>query len=251
MNRFKGCNPSPAGRMMASVFLPTHLANLPPPPPVYDAHNGCHAYRTFLNDQYGDCVVAAFCNNITGLTFATLGSPTNINDADVKKNYFAQTGGRDSGLDLASALDYWNAHGLVDAAGKLHKPDIYGGVDPQDLTGFDLACYYCDGLDIAIATPRSFMDSNDGDTLDWTGGRAGGIDHCVWISGRREDGCYKLITWGGIRWVTPAWIAACTGEAWATPLIGDRLKPNGVTLEGFDLDELKRQFAVFQGKPIT
>jgi hypothetical protein len=204
----------------------------------------------FLNDTYGDCVVAQFANAITGLTFATLGKPTDIKDSDVKANYFNQTGGSDSGLNLADALDYWNQYGLVDASGKLHKPDVYGGVDPSDLDGFDMACYYCDGLDIAISTPSSFMNSDDGDTLDWTGGRPGPVDHCVGISGRRDDGCFKLITWGGIRWVTPRWIEACTGEAWATPLTMDRLTPNGVTVEGFDLLELKRQFAVFQGKPI-
>jgi hypothetical protein len=235
---------------MKSVFIPAHLANLPPPPTVYDAHNGFKGYRMFLNDTYGDCVVAAYANDITGLTFATLGVATDIRDSDIKKNYSAQTGGSDSGLNLAAALDYWNQYGLVDALGKLHKPDVYGGVDSQDITGFDLACYYCDGLDIAISTPSSFMNSDDGDVLDWTGGRPGPIDHCVWVSGRREDGCFKLITWGGIRWVTPRWIAACTGEAWARPLTGDRLKPDGKTLEGFDLLELRRQFAVYQGKPI-
>jgi hypothetical protein len=247
--RMKGCNPSPAGKLMRAMFVPTSLANLPPPPPDYDAHNGCNKYRYFLNNSLGDCVVAQYANAITGLTFATLGTPTNINDSDVRSNYFAQTGGRDSGLDLASALDYWNQHGLVDANGKLHKPDIYGGVDPQNIEEFDMANYYCDGLDIAIATPSSFMNSNDGDTLDWTGGNPGGIDHCVGISGRRADGCFKLITWGGIRWVTPNWIKACTGEAWATPLTADRLTTNLRTVEGFDVAELKRQFAVFQGKP--
>ena len=248
--RMKGCRPSPAGKLLRALFIPAHLANLPPPPKSYDAHNGCTAYRMFLNDSLGICVVAEFANTITGLTYATLGKPTDINDSDVRENYFNQTGGRDNGLDLASALDYWNRYGLVDADGKLHKPDVYGGVDPQDIDGFDLANYYCDGLDIAISTPSSFMNSDNGDTLDWSGGRPGPIDHCVAISGKREDGCFKLITWGGIRWVTPRWIEACTGEAWARPLMLDRLCPNGVTLEGFDMLELNRQFAVFQGKPI-
>jgi hypothetical protein len=194
---------------------------------------------------------ARFANAILGLTFAARGHAVGINDSDVRSNYFDQTGGSDSGLNLADALDYWNRNGLRDASGNLHKPNVYGGVDPTDLAGFDLACYYCDGLDIAISTPHSFMQSNDGDTLDWTRGNPGPIDHCVGISGRRADGCFKLITWGGIRWVTPRWIAACTGEAWATPLTADRLAANLRTVEGWDLDELKRQFAVFQGQPIT
>ena len=247
--RMKGCNPSHPGVLMRAMFVPAHLAALPPPPDEYDADGGCNQYRMFLNDTYGDCVVAEFANTILGLTYATHGTPTNIKDSDVKSNYFAQTGGRDIGLDLASALDYWNKHGLVDANGTLHKPDVYGGVDPNNIEEFNTACYYCDGLDIAISTPSSFMNSDDGDVVDWKGGNPGGIDHCVRISGRRKsDGCFKLITWGGIRWATERWILACTGEAWATPLIGDRLTPGGVTLEGFDVVELRRQFAVFQGK---
>ena len=246
--RMKGCLPSSPDKLMRALFIPTHLANLPPPPAEYDADGGCNQYRMFGNDQLGDCVVAEFANTILGLTYATLGTPTNILDSDVKKNYFNQTGGRDSGLNLADALDYWNKYGLVDATGRLHKPDVYGGVDPQNIEEFDLACYYCDGLDIAISTPSSFMNSEDGDVVDWPRGNPGGIDHCVRISGKNEDGNYKLITWGGIRWATPRWIVACTGEAWATPLIGDRLKHDGVTIEGFDITELRRQFAVFQGK---
>jgi hypothetical protein len=248
--RMKGCLPSRPGQLARSVFIPAHLANLPPPPASYDAHNGFDSYRMFLNDTYGDCVVAQFANAITGLTFATLGKPTNILDSDIKANYFAQTGGRDTGLNLTDALDYWNQYGLRDATGKLHKPDIYGGVDPQDIDGFNLACYYCDGLDIAISCPRSFDDSEDGDVVDWTSKSSPGpIDHCVGISGRNDDGNFKLITWGGIRWATPRFIVGCVGEAHAIPLIGDRLKPEGVTLEGFDLTELKRQFAVYQNKP--
>ena len=248
--RMKGCNPSHPGTLARSMFVPTQLANLPPPPSEYDAHGGCEAYRMFGNSQYGDCVVAEFANAVTGLTFATLGSPTPINEKDVIENYFAQTGGRDIGLDLASALDYWNQYGLIDAAGKLHKPEVYGGVDPQNIAEFDLANFYCDGLDIAIATPSSFMNSNDGDVVDWTSSRSPGqIDHCVSISGKNADGNFKLITWGGVRWATPRWIVACCAEAWARPLMSDRLCPNGVTIEGFDMAELKRQFAVFQGIP--
>jgi len=249
--RMKGCNPSHPGTLLRAMFVPAQLAALPPPPSEYDAHNGFDGYRMFLNDTYGDCVVAEFANAITGLTFATLGSPTDIKDSDVKANYFAQTGGRDNGLDLASALDYWNKHGLIDAEGKLHKPDVYGGVDPQNIAEFDTANYYCDGLDIAIATPGSFMNSEDGDVVDWTSSRSPGpITHCVGISGKNGDGNYKLITWAGIRWATPRWVVACCSEAWARPLMSDRLCPNGVTLEGFDITELRRQFAVFQGKPI-
>jgi len=247
--RLKGCNPSHSGTLLRAMFVPPHLAALPPPPSEYDADGGCNEYRMFLNDTYGICVVAEFANTILGLTFATRGTPTNIKDSDVKTNYFNQTRGRDIGLDLASALDYWNRYGLVDANGTLHKPGVYGGVDPQNIDEFNAACYYCDGLDIAISTPSSFMNSDDGDVVDWKGGNPGGIDHCVRISGRRKsDGCFKLITWGGIRWATERWIVACTGEAWATPLIGDRLKPEGVTIEGFDIVELRRQFAVFQGR---
>ena len=249
--RMKGCNPSSPGKLMRAVYIPAHLADLPPPPSIYDAHNGFAGYQMFGNSTYGDCVVARFCNSILGLTFAADGAPCTITEKNATDNYFAQTGGADSGLNLADALDYWNQNGLRDAAGKLHKPDVYGGVDPQDIDGFNTACYYCDGLDIAISTPRSFMNSNDGDTLDWTGGRPGPVDHCVGIAGRRADGCWKLITWGGIRWVTDTWISACTGEAWATPLTTDRLTPGGVTVEGFDLQELQRQFAVFQNKPLT
>jgi hypothetical protein len=248
-NRMKGCRPSHPGKLMRALYLPAHIANLPPPPSSYDAHSGFSGYRTFLNDRLGDCVVAEWANDIIGLAHAT-GKAVNIADAAVRENYFTQTGGADNGLELADAMDFWNRYGLKDTDGKLHKVGVYGGVDPDDIAAFDAACYYFDGLNVAIATNNTFMSSDDGELLDWSGGRAGDIDHCVGITGKRGDGCFKLTTWGGVRWVTPKWIMACVGEAWARPLMNDRLCPNGATIEGFDLAELNRQFAVFQQKPL-
>ena len=249
--RMKGCHPSDPIVHARAMFLAPHLADLPPPPKEYDCYKGFRSFKMFLNDQLGDCVVARFCNSILGLSYATTGAAVTINDSDVRANYFAQTGGSDSGLNLADALSYWNQNGLIDAAGALHKPGVYGSI-PNDLGIFDVANYYFQGLDIAIATPRSFMQSNDGDVVDWNSHMSpGGIDHCVGIGEKNADGNYELITWAGVRWATPRFVTACVGERWATPLTMDRLAPNGESIDGFDLAELQRQFAIFQGKPLT
>ena len=193
-------------------------------------------------------MVARFANATLGLTFAATGTAVSFNDSDIKENYFAQTGGWDAGLPLDKALAYWNQSGLKDSTGKLHKPGIYGGVDPRIPEHVDYAAYYFQGLDAAISTPRSFMNSGDGDVVDWNSASSPGpVDHCVGLGGLNADGNRELITWGGIRWATPRFIDACVGELWAAPKDNDRLRPDGKTIDGWDQDELDRQWAIFAG----
>jgi hypothetical protein len=255
MPRLKGCNPSPRRLLARANNMAKYVMALPPPPVEFDATKGFDAFRMFGNDQYGDCTEAENGNAICGLTAASRGLPIYISDQTIEKTYFAQTGGSDSGLDIGSNLDYENVHGLRDSCGGIHKPGPHGSIDATNLAEFAVACYYFGRLKLGIATPPMFMNSNDGDVVDWPIGRnPGGMDHCVLVCGRKiMNGSphWKLITWGGVRWVNDGFIVECcgnVGEAWAVYNCPDRLKPDGRTIEGFREQDLLDDWEVFNGR---
>ena len=164
-------------------------------------------------------------------------------------------GGADDGLDIESNLQYENQHAIVAPDGSQHKPGPYGSVDATQIAEFAKACYYFGRLKIAIACPDQLANSNPGDVIDWPAGQdPGQADHCVLVCGARTvNGArhWKLVTWGGIRWVDDQFIISCcgqVGEAWAVYDDQDRLKPDGTTIEGFDESQLLADWAAFNGQ---
>ncbi len=258
--RKKGFTPTPEGRRLLARArnMFEFIAQLPPPPTEFDATNGFDGFQIFYNDRLGDCVKAEDANAALGLTFGATGTACNISPEEVKKDYFIETGGRDSGLDLATDMDWDNQHGLADVTGKIHQPGKYGSVDATNITEFAYCCYYFKRMKIGIATPSSLMNSSNGDLLDWTPGRnPGPCDHCVLVCGCKivnNVRYWKLVTWGGIRWVTDNWLIWCcgkVGEAWATYGDKDLVNPvTGKTIDGWDGAELEKYWAIFHNQPV-
>jgi len=65
----------------------------------------------FLNDTLNDCVMAARAHHTIRLSWDGVHPLMNISDSDVSVQYYAETGGPDDGLDLASSLDEWKTSG--------------------------------------------------------------------------------------------------------------------------------------------
>ena len=253
--RRTGCKPTPRTVLARASFMPRYLTSLPVPPASFDATKDFGGFRMFLNDTLGDCVIAENANAIRGLTYATYGTPVEISDADVRTDYFAQTGGADTGLSLGENLAYENAHGLIDAQGRVHKPGPYGTVDPTHIGEFAKASFYFRRLKLAVAAKplNDYLDQGgqmDG-LLKYTGTKRSDIDHCVGVYGRKlysSGSFWKLVTWGGVIWVNDDFIVNCCGEAWATYAAPDAFL-DGKTFDGFSQDDLMADWDAFNGRP--
>ena len=246
--RKKGCHPSHPLLLANAMPMGFHLRNLTPPPAVFDGTNGCDSFQMFLNDTLGDCVKACDANYLLGVTYGATGKPIIVSDSEVRADYFTETGGADVGLDLGTDLAWEAANGLKDPTGKRHPCGPYGTVNPRDLDGFAKALYYFKWLKLGVSS-ASLMNASAGQLID-APRRSGSIDHCVGLAGRRADGAFKLVTWGEVLWVTPAWISKCCGEAWARYRDQDLINPaTGQTFDGFNLDGLQEAWAEFTGQP--
>ena len=256
MPRLRGCNPSPPRLLARANNMVKYVAALAPPPAEFDSTVGFSAFQMFLNDEYGDCTEAENGNAICGLTAASRGAPVYIGNSEIRKNYLAQSP-NDSGIDIATNLAYEDRHGLVDENGRVHQPGPYGTVDASNIAEFATASYYFGRLKLGIATPSQFYNAANNGVVDWPAGHYGGqMDHCVLCTGRQlvnGKPHWKIVTWGGICWVNDAFIVECcgkVGEAWAVYNCPDRLKPEGVTIEGFREADLLYDWAIFKGLPL-
>ncbi|HUV45885.1 MAG TPA: hypothetical protein VMW45_02325 [Dehalococcoidia bacterium] len=124
------------------------LKELPPLPNEYDAHEavgGVQDDRMFGNDQYGDCVKAAFAHFILTLEKFEQGTLIDIADQEVIDEYLRESGGADSGLYLTLAMKDWRNHGL-EFGGKTYTIYSYAGVEPKDHVAIKYSIYLLRGL---------------------------------------------------------------------------------------------------------
>lgn len=212
------------------------------PPPSYDfdtEHGDIFPARMYLNDTYGDCVIVEQANHITRLEKDEQGVILNITDAEVKAEYFAQTGGPDVGLDPIASLNKWRNHGWA-AGGMLHSIHSWAEVSGQDRRQLQEACIVGRGLQVCARLPISaayqidagkpwdLVSGPDGEAGSWGG-------HCVYMKG--YDQTYvRVWTWGKVQLATWRWVAAyCDFVALAidsvnSPNVSARL--DVTTLEG-------------------
>lgn len=191
-------------RAMASPWLP-------PPSFDFDAERGnVFPARMYLNDTYGDCVKVAQANHATRLEFDEQGAVINITDAEVKRQYFIETGGPDVGLDPITSLSVWRKGWPM--AGKVYSIHSWAQVVPQDRQQTQEASIVGRGLQVALRLPISAaaqMDHGqpwdlvagpDGEAGSWGG-------HMVYMKGYDSSYVY-LWTWGKVQRATWRWLSA-------------------------------------------
>lgn len=136
------------------VRLPFTVVAAPPIP--YDVQTALSITDTqeFLNDQLGDCVLAAayhilevFSKQETGVVVI----PTNT---EVKTTYFTLTGGQDTGLVILTFLQYWQKTGIP-AQGKLYKIYAFVSVDQTNQAEICDAIYYLKNVFCGLNLPLS------------------------------------------------------------------------------------------------
>jgi hypothetical protein len=188
--------------------------------------------RMWMNDAYGDCVIAAQANLTRVLEHIEQGHLINITDQDVKTEYFEQNGGFDGGLYMLDAFSHWRNSGWDIAGGKLNKAikrgcwakffppkpnppdvtkqhlDIHAFAALDSLDEIRMSIYYLHGCQIAVRLTEKDMSqfyagepwSLKGNDENYTGG------HCVNLPAFRKDNLIECWTWKKRQLMEPDWL---------------------------------------------
>ena len=205
--------------------------------PIYDNN-------MYLNDTYGDCVIAGRAHMTLRFEGYEQYGLINIIDQEVKTEYFKETGGKDSGLVMLSSLNAWR-NGWV-AAANIYNIDMYGLL--TSTTNLKQAVYLLRGAYIGIMVYETDMEqfkagqpweitSNSGDLL-------GG--HCIYIVAYNATGPI-CVTWGKRQQMSWRFYQARCDEAFG--IVDDRYKfsPSDLDVAGMEA-ELKQITKIIKKK---
>ena len=135
----------------------------------------------FLNNKYGDCVTASHAHQTFRFEYFEQGNQITITDNEVKAQYFKETGGSDTGLDMLASLSEWRKNGWV-VGGKVYKIHAFATIDWKNHDEVKLGCMLFNGVHFGMQVPQSAINqTNKGSP--WTlvandGGNQGG--HAVY-----------------------------------------------------------------------
>ena len=198
----------------------TLLRAAPILPPSYDfdtLHTGIPT-PMFANDELGCCVIAGRAHQTLRFERIEQGSDLMITDSAVKKEYFKETGGPDSGLVVLDSLSEWRHKGWK--VGKhTYKIQAYAEVNRSDNDMVRQAIFADVGVGIGVSLPKSAQNeiqtgqpwattTGPGSTPNSWGG------HYVFVCGYTPDGPV-CITWGRKQQMTWAWFNKYCDEAYA------------------------------------
>lgn len=178
---------------------------------VDQAHPGCRPHM-FLNDEIGDCVMAGRAELQMRLDLIRTGKVPTITDAEVKKEYFKETGNVDSGLDILNSLKAWQKGWT--AGGRKEHIKTFGAVNWKDPQELRQAIFINNGLIVGVALPDNAMDyftagkawSNTSQRPDPNEG------HCIVFTGYTPKEI-TAITWAQYQLLTDAWAKKYLDEA--------------------------------------
>jgi hypothetical protein len=171
----------------------------------------------YLNDQYGDCVIAGRYHRIGLLTGAATGTAFMASQDMILKDYTAIGGfdpnnptQTDNGCDMQTAANYGVTTGYADGS----KDIGWLTVDGTDKAQVASAFYACEDLDFGMALPEAWvqnMPSKDGFVWDTAGDPVPSNGHCVVGVDLDKDGIIidswgleGLLTWAAIAKYTAA-----------------------------------------------
>ncbi len=199
--------------------------------------------RMYLNDQDGDCVIAARYHAVgvwTGNDTPTCAVGT---DAEVLATYrIWNPGNQDNGCVITQVLDYTKTHG-ISVGGVIHKIDDYVSVDWTNKLLVQIAIEEFGALSLGINLPQGWLNAPEGGTWDFTNTPIVG-GHNVEAVDYDQNGAW-VSTWGGLRLITWRAMASRTWvEEADLPLSpdwygSDSLAPNGIAVAQLRADLAK------------
>jgi hypothetical protein len=200
------------------------------------------------NDRYGCCVWAGAAHETKLWAYEGSGKNTWFRDKDVLADYSACTGfdpkrpETDVGTDMQKAAKYRQDTGIRDAYGRLHKIVAYLAIKPSDLELHLDAIWLFGTVGIGFVVPESAMDQNARHE-PWTvvsSSRTLGSHYTPAVNWNGEF--LDVVTWGEGQYMSPQFLAKYNDESVAY-ISTEMLKPDGRSLEAFDLDGLKSRLS--------
>lgn len=183
----------------------------------FDAEHPGIPARMYMNDAYGCCVISGRANQTQRFELKELAKMIKITDLDVKRQYFKESGGEDSGLVMLNSMNSWRRKGWL-AAGRRLFISLYSQVQPRDHASITQCIYSGLGLQVGADMPVSASAQFDrGQPWDVVGGSNGVPGswggHCVYIVGYTAKGpvCW---TWARKQQMTWKWFDKYVSEVY-------------------------------------
>jgi len=193
-------------------------------------------YPMFANDEYGCCVMSGRAHQTLRFELVEQKKILSITDQDVLKEYFAETGGDDSGLIVSRSLREWRRKGWI-AAGSKCLAKAYARINHRIAQDIRAAIYADVGVGIGFTVMESAMDQFDAgkpwDLVAHPGQELGG--HYVYLPAYQSDGSFTCVTWGKRQKMTERFLKAYCDEAWA---VWDAANPTTKMKQMFDLNKI-------------
>jgi hypothetical protein len=217
----------PARKDTRTIKMSAILKTLPPIPDEHDvdaALTGIADDHMFANNKYGDCVMAARAHMTLRFEKFEQNQLISITDKNVTDEYFKETGGPDTGLNMLDSLNYWRQTGWTLADGHNYKIHAFASVEQTDTDQTKAAIYLFRGVYFGIWVAQYYYDQFKAGNYFWDvvandGGNIGG--HALYgmkylkikATGYNDIGPI-FITWGKYVQVTWAWWKKYVEEAY-------------------------------------
>ena len=175
----------------------------------------------FANDELGCCVISARAHQTRRFELREQGKLLRITDADIKRQYFKETGGADEGLVLLDSLKQWRKEGWW-AAGDIYKIQAFAEVSRTGGEEIRQVIFAKIGANVGVELPISAQAQiEDGKVWSVTKGpdarpRSWG-GHDIVLKAWKTEGRWLLldcITWGQEQWMTLEWWLKYCSEAY-------------------------------------
>jgi hypothetical protein len=239
----------PPKHIVGLPLLTDYTTALPAPPPVVDYGKNIMNLSMMLNDQLGDCTVAAIGSAIESWTSSAQPSEAVLSDAVVLQVYKAVSGydgtpDTDNGAACADVLRYWYdtpiAGHALSAFASLRPGNHADIMNAIWLFG---ACYI--GVQLPLTAQTGPWDVAEGASI-LTGNSAAGSwgGHCITIVAYDQQGL-TCVTWGALKTMTWRFWDSYCDEAFGI-LSKDWVETSGNSPSGFDYEKLMADMAALK-----
>ena len=186
----------------------------------------------YLNDELGDCVIAARAHMTLRFEKFEQAELIPISDDEVKTEYFKETGGPDSGLVMLDSLNHWRKDGWT-AGGKTYNIHAYASVDWKNHDQVKQGIFLLSGVYFGMQVPQSAVDQFKAGKIWEVVANDGGIQggHAVYTMAYVKILAYNQVgpvieTWGKRvqatwefwdRYVDECYVIVDNRDSWAGP----------------------------------
>jgi hypothetical protein len=201
-----------------------------------------HGWQMLGNDQAGDCVMAGACHETMVWTWATGRAIPPFNTAQVLAQYYAQTGGQDTGLDPIDFAKMRCKSGIKDANSTVHKIKAFAAVDTVEEIMLSVFLFGACGIGLELPDNAEEAFDNHEPWNDTSGAPKPANGHYVPVVGKNTHGDLIVVTWGALQAVTMDYLDKyCAGGVCF--FSDEYMMTTGVSPEAYDEAQLHSDLA--------